>query len=87
MKYESDVAFYNLRATDGMIGKTYFVTVQAVNKAGKVSQLSQPVSFTLHESPKILPNGPVLSPIIGLSSSRATVNRIDLVWPAVHEAT
>ena len=67
-----------------MWGKTYVLTVQAINLKGKLSLLSDPANFTVSGNST---QTSTPAAIAGLSATKASAaDSIYLVWPSMPEA-
>lgn len=79
--------FYHVRKTPGMVGQVFGLTIQAINQRGKMSILSDPVTFEIHDAMSLSSTElPIPAPIVGLSSTQSSTSEILLVWPEMPEA-
>lgn len=78
---------YKLKTTKQMIGKYFTVSVQAINKNGKMSLVSEPAIFLVANMSKPLPPTAKLpSPITNLQAVSVAYDKIVLSWPEVSDA-
>lgn len=84
---------YQLRASKIMYGKSFVVTIQAINKNQKMSLVSEPAIVSINDLTKshqqkgtVITNGLATTvlpaPITSLTASSATSKQIVLNWPS-----
>jgi hypothetical protein len=78
---------YKLKTPKSMIGKYFTVSVQAINRNGRMSLVSEPAIFYVANMTIALPlTAKLPSPITNMQTVSVAYDKVVLSWPEVSDA-